>query len=855
MLASAIVLTLLMGSGKAEAQTHTPSLDAGQTHPASGQTSGRRADDAPSDPDGPDQKPTSQQTDFLDSSGRPLPPEVVRQLREQMASDAPSKTPTPTPAPYATSEATSPRSAARNTDGEITVIGRRPRGSVVGDIPPQETLSPLDIRAFGANNVGELLANLQSQVRSIRGRGDDGPVTLLNGRRISDFAEVARIPTEAIERMEVFPEELALRYGYRADQKVVNIVTFERFRSRTAQVGYALPTEGGRNTATAAADYFSIMGDTRYSLGGDYSSSGLLRESDREVLQLPGVPEIARFRSLLPGTERLTLNGLISRNLFGDVSGTLNGRIETNEAETLLGVGTDGPLRRDQDTRSLHVGTTLNGRTARWIWSLTANYDRAVTEIGTDVGTLGRTRDEARSVNSLADADLVFSGPVVELPAGPVSATLRGGLATRDFSSRSSLGEVEQRAQLSRNRGALQASLDIPVTGRRAGRAGPLGTVSVNVNAEIEQLSDFGSLRTYGYGLQWSPVDALSVIASVTNEEGAPTVEQLGGPLVVTPNIRVFDFARREVVDVTRVFGGNPDLRSDDRRVLRLGLIARPLSETDLTLTADYVGTRIENPIVFFPIITPEIEAALPDRFTRDPDGRLRRIDSRPLNFRRAEQEQLRFGISFTRPLGPVPAGAQTGRFFSSESDMRRTLPPGVKVVVAQPGSPMARRLENMTSRLFFNLYTTWYLKDEILVREGLAKLDLLDGSATEFRGGRRRHEVEFQAGVFKRGLGARLTANWQSGTRVQGLGGAAGNLRFSDFGTLGVSLFANLADYFGSSSPVWLKGTRLTMGVTNLSNTRPQVQDDAGFTPLSYQPAYLDPVGRSLNISLRKVF
>jgi hypothetical protein len=46
----------------------------------------------------------------------------------------------------------------------------------------------------------------------------------------------------------VFPEELALKYGYRADQKVVNIITFKRFSSRIGQLSYALPTDGGRDT-------------------------------------------------------------------------------------------------------------------------------------------------------------------------------------------------------------------------------------------------------------------------------------------------------------------------------------------------------------------------------------------------------------------------------------------------------------------------------------------------------------------------------------------------------------------------------------------------------------------------------
>lgn len=161
-----------------------------------------------------------------------------------------------------------------------------------------------------------------------------------------------------------------------------------------------------------------------------------------------------------------------------------------------------------------------------------------------------------------------------------------------------------------------------------------------------------------------------------------------------------------------------------------------------------------------------------------------------------------------------------------------------------------------MTSRLFVSLYHTWRLEDAIIVREGLPALDLLDGDAVDFRGGRRRHEIEFQAGAFKRGLGARVTANWQSGTDVQGLGGVAGDLRFSDLAIVNVNLFANLADRFGGAkAPWWLKGTRATIGVTNLFNSRLQVRNEMDLTPLSYQPAYLDALGRLVQFSLRKVF
>jgi len=42
---------------------------------------------------------------------------------------------------------------------------------------------------------------------------------------------------------------------------------------------------------------------------------------------------------------------------------------------------------------------------------------------------------------------------------------------------------------------------------------------------------------------------------------------------------------------------------------------------------------------------------------------------------------------------------------------------------------------------------------------------------------------------------------------------------------------------------------------VTNIFNAKVKVRDANGATPLSYQPDYLDPQGRVIRISLRKLF
>ena len=130
-------------------------------------------------------------------------------------------------------------------DGEeIVVVGQKPRGSVVGDIPPEKTLTSRDIRATGATSISELLDAVASQVGSARGRSAGRPILLLNGQRISGFRELRDLPPEAIERMEILPEEVALKYGYAADQRVVNIVLRRRFNSTNGEVRGRLATEG-----------------------------------------------------------------------------------------------------------------------------------------------------------------------------------------------------------------------------------------------------------------------------------------------------------------------------------------------------------------------------------------------------------------------------------------------------------------------------------------------------------------------------------------------------------------------------------------------------------------------------------
>lgn len=924
---------------------------------------------------------------------------------------APRPTPTPAPRPAADSE-------ADEQDADIVVTGEL-RGAVPGDIKPEVTLGPADIRAYGVSSVSELITELAPMTRSGRGRDGGGPVILLNGRRISNFSELRDLPVEAIERTEILPEEAALKLGYRADQRVVNIVLRPRFRAITTELTGGMPTAGGNANVRGTVNILKINRKGRVMVDVQYNATSGILESERNVspattalfgfngnitapggtgeidpalsavagspLSIAGVPgsaatspqtlgafagtardvsDISPYRTLVAPNEQLTVNTVWSPVLHAKINTSFNARLDVSNRESLLGlpgltltlptgnpwspfsrpvqlsryVDGQGPIERNNNNMTAHLGFTVNGDKVPWRWSLTGNYDRtttdSVTNPGYDAAALQarldagdpsfnpfgpipladlayRTPELSQSTASTGSLDALINGPVAKLPAGDVSVALRVSGRTSDYRSSSLRSGIARSSDVSRDVGSTQLNLDVPIANRQRGGLSAIGNFSLNANVEVEQLSDFGTLVTTGYGFTWSPVPQARFIVSVTDEEGAPSPNQLGDPLITTPNVRIFDYVRGETVDITAISGGNPGLGADSRHVLKIGFNASPFANSQFSISADYNRSTTYNQISSFPAASAEVEVAFPSRFVRDPGGRLVSVDYRPVNFQRAEREEFRWGINWSAPLGssiekqfqarraayeaerekaeregrpPPPnpfarpggqdgqqgqgqgqragqgqGGQQQGGFFGrgpggpgggfgGQGGGGGRGPGGGGF--GGPNSPLAGRIQ-------LSFYHTIRLRETIVIGPGLPVLDLLNGSATGSRGGQPRHEVEAQAGYMKDGYGIRLSGKWQSGTFVRsGAMGSGNTLDFSGLGTLNLRAFIDLGQQLRLvRDHRWLRGTRVSFQIDNIFDARLRVTDQNGVVPLSYQPDLLDPQGRVVRISVRKLF
>ena len=74
---------------------------------------------------------------------------------------------------------------------------------------------------------------------------------------------------------------------------------------------------------------------------------------------------------------------------------------------------------------------------------------------------------------------------------------------------------------------------------------------------------------------------------------------------------------------------------------------------------------------------------------------------------------------------------------------------------------------------------------------------------------------------------------------------------------TFDLRLFANLEQqkWLTGETPGFFKGARLSLRVDNLFNTRQDVVDGNGVTPTRFQPALIDPLGRTVSLEFRKLF
>lgn len=727
-----------------------------------------------------------------------------------------------------------------------------------GTIEPELTLTDGDIAAYGASTIGELIGELLPETSSGRGRGGGRPVVLLNGRRVSSFREVGRYPLEAVERVDVLPEEVSLSYGFAANQRVLNFVLKPNVTVSALEAEITLPEDGGTQTLEASGQRLFVDGDTRFSVDAKGELRAPLLEAERDIL-FADTADSGALRTLLSDREQWEAGFSAGTGIWGENVGTLSGSFERDSQANLSGEDLSAPgtaLPQTQETDTITLGLSLLSGLAPTTWTLSANHMIVNTDTNTAFNAL--TDDAEQSLffrdtsarNSVTDLDAIINSKVADFEAG--SLTVTGQIGFSSVSQKASIIEVGQTTDsaLKRNTWSGRASADLPVD-----LPGPLpGRATFNVNGQLEDLSDFGTLLTYGYGVTWRPIERLRIIASATREEGAPSLSEIGNPTIITPDVRLFDFASGENVFATTITGGNPDLVADSRSVLKLGLQFQPKQRGPLRFNIDYTRSRIDNETRSFPLLTQEFEAAFPDRVLRDDTGTLLSFDRRPVLAAQTRRDELRTAINWTKRLGRRgPPRGVAGRGGGGRPAAGGPPTRAASQTSGRPPSSARSRRSGRPGRIRIAAYHRWILKDDVTIADGIAPFDFLNGSASGSGGGTTEHEFDLSLRRYNKGIGISARLNYKTGTTVIAQDGA---LSFSDLlqSNLRLTYDFNFSEKLLETLP-FLQDTRLLVQGRNLLNQKVQVREADGSTPLAFQEDILDPIGRSWRIEIRRRF
>lgn len=495
-------------------------------------------------------------------------------------------------------------------------------------------------------------------------------------------------------------------------------------------------------------------------------------------------------------------------------------------------------LRIDNGSTALSATLTLNGSIGGWQTSLAASYSRNqadnFVENGIDIARVQQLIDTAnpdfnpygvwneslmiatrsRTKGENLSARFNVRTTIVDLPAGPLAWNLTANTGRNSTQSRQfdASGSLIGANSLTRTQSSGQMSVSVPISGNGRAGAGWLGDLTVDLSANAQTMANSRPQKGFGGNVSWSPWPLVQLRGTIDFTENAPSFDQLDAPIVTTVN-RVFDYQRQEIAEPIWTTGGNPDLERGRRQSLTLSAAVRPLGNQVLTINLGYRQSVAKGGVTGFPELTPAIEAAFPERVTRDPGGRLVAVDARAINLARETDSALSTGIALRLP-GTRPTGSTTA------------------------ADPLQFSL---------SLNHNMRLKNELLTRPGLPAIDQLRA------GGQSRHNLSFQASVGKRGFGANLGGNWSSPGRLRG----EHEVFISNPPvTLNVSAFIEFDHLFEIPGRKGiLNDLRMSVDIDDLLDGYRRVTREDGTVPAGYTRHEIDPLGRKVRLTLRKKF
>jgi iron complex outermembrane receptor protein len=263
------------------------------------------------------------------------------------------------------------------------------------------------------------------------------------------------------------------------------------------------------------------------------------------------------------------------------------------------------------------------------------------------------------------EMDATASGPMFKLPAG----TMQGAVGL-DWRQESFLFTGDTRTNLSSSdalilnapfdnslatNGSLKRTirsvfleLQIPV----------VKNLDFNAAGRIDEYSGFGSTKNPKFTLRWAPVEMLLFRSSYSTGFRVPTFKQQYDPVTESPlaSTGLIDPGTGKIIvanSATTLFGGKPDLQPEKAKMYSAGVVVQV--NKHLSASVDWWQVNRTNTIQSFGVtdlIKPANYPLFTDRFLRNPDGTIAKIDTRWVNSGETATRGVEFNVKGDMDVG-----------------------------------------------------------------------------------------------------------------------------------------------------------------------------------------------------------
>jgi len=458
-------------------------------------------------------------------------------------------------------------------------------GNMVGN-------SPVNVN-YGANPTGASVPNL-------RGLGPGSTLTLVDGHRMASGlaaggADIASIPLDAIDRIEVLTDSASAIYGSDAVAGVVNIILKRGYTGAETSLSYGLATDGGGTEKRASLLFGTHWNGGDVFIAYEHMHQDIVDVRDREFTSSALEPT-----SLLPQTQSNSVTLSATEDLSTTAAVFLDGLYIARDANLFrsspfypAAVAAPSTLRKYAVTAGLNFNL-LND----WKATLFANAGEDVTTSDSIFLTAPTTTPagDERLVGTTRGVEANANGGIATLASGIVRLAVGAGYRKEGFSDALGLTSASTAyADGSRSIRYAFGELSVPLL-PHSQRPG-INILDLIVSGRNEHYSDFGAKTVPKIGLVYVPTSSIKFRSTWGKAFRAPNLnDAYGVQQLIIEDIPNPASSTGSSPVLARI-GGNPNLKPETANEWSIGADYTPAELSGLHVSTTLFKIKYTNRI------------------------------------------------------------------------------------------------------------------------------------------------------------------------------------------------------------------------------------------------------------------